>query len=59
MRRGNTATVKRIVKVVGQEDFDSTGGMQEYIVPITGIYKLEVWGAERRKWLYICNVSSS
>ena len=26
--------------------FEFTGGMQTYVVPATGIYKLEVWGAQ-------------
>ena len=28
------------------EDFDYTGNYEEYIVPVTGQYRLEVWGAQ-------------
>lgn len=35
-----------IVNVGDSQSFNYTGGMQEFIVPISGIYKLEVYGAQ-------------
>lgn len=29
-----------------QKDFAFTGGIQEFVIPVTGTYKLEVWGAQ-------------
>lgn len=46
---GNSTTVVRtvIVAVLSEENnFDYTGGIQTYIVPTTGIYQLQVWGAQ-------------
>ncbi|WP_084608559.1 fimbrillin family protein [Xylanibacter oryzae] len=35
-----------ISKTISLAAFDYTGGVQTYTVPLTGTYKLEVWGAE-------------
>jgi hypothetical protein len=35
-----------ISKTISLAAFDYTGGVQTYTVPVTGTYKLEVWGAE-------------
>ena len=35
-----------ISKTISVANFDYTGNVQSYTVPLTGIYKLEVWGAE-------------
>jgi hypothetical protein len=33
-------------KIIPVANFDYTGGVQSYTVPLSGTYKLEVWGAE-------------
>jgi hypothetical protein len=40
-------------------EYNYTGAVQTYVVPRSGRYKLETWGAERRKRIYICNISIS
>lgn len=40
------AVEEKAMAVVGEHrDFGYTGEIQEYIVPVTGVYQLEVWGA--------------
>ena len=49
---GNSVTVIRTVEVASaldEQDFDYTGNVQEFIVPVSGEYKLEVWGAQGGK----------
>lgn len=44
---GNTATKTRTVKIlIKPADFEYTGSVQPWSVPVTGTYKLEVWGAQ-------------
>lgn len=48
----NELTVKKQSSVIralwkGTWEFDFTGAEQTFVVPKTGIYKLEVWGAQR------------
>ncbi len=42
---GNIYTYN-ISKTIPVANFDYTGNVQTYIVPLTGTYKLEVWGAQ-------------
>jgi hypothetical protein len=42
---GNTYTYN-VSKTIPVANFDYTGDVQSYTVPLTGTYKLEVWGAQ-------------
>lgn len=44
IKDGTTTTVWQISSFTSQ-DFGYTGGIQSFVVPVTGTYKLEVWGA--------------
>ena len=48
---GGTYTVTRTVIVIDAiTNFGFTGSVQTFTVPETGVYRLQVWGAQRRKW---------
>jgi len=46
---------KIAIKSGGIYNFDYTGGEQTFIVPKTGTYKLETWGAQGGSWYDSCN----
>ncbi len=43
---GKTSTISKNLSVTIKTDFDYTGDEQTFIVPVTGKYKLETWGAQ-------------
>ena len=45
IKNGVTTTVWEKIVFTSQE-FAYTGGIQEFVVPVTGTYQLEVWGAQ-------------
>ena len=46
-KRGNCSNESRISNIIGNlnVEFDYTGNYQEFTVPVTGEYKIELWGA--------------
>ena len=41
----SSSEVNDLVKVLGSWNYIYTGNYQEYVVPVNGTYKIELWGA--------------
>ena len=43
---GNVTTIPQVYKIMKDKTYSYTGSVQTFVAPVTGTYKIELWGAQ-------------